>query len=408
MTEFFKPVAHRHALQSSLLLYKHHFEQQKKNSEFKKNEIRNMSVFITGLPGCGKTHTIKNTFFYDKNKHKSVDGIGYQWHLVNPDVFYFNCCGKGNFIRRLVVELKKWKNKHMSSKKKAKARVARLTVSHKTQLSDEKIWKEIKLVIQNKTIILDEIDTIPSHFMYTLLEIDNLLIFCIANKMVYENRVMSRIKAVIGVECYTSKELREIMLQEQEKTPEHKQSHTKSIHMEIGHLEQTRCNEKKNNPSEMKKVDTHIDHSILYNIHDKNCNEKETQEIITEIISKRVSSVNGDARRVMRYKQRVIEEKHSINDLGKDFNKTIKLVDDLFRTTDFHQFLWNQFSDSKKILIRKYLNILPNLFDEKEKIHASYLELVNTMAELDRNGVTADDPLYIKEDIEEYDKEIFL
>lgn len=359
--DFFSAVELRKELQSDLLKYHENFLQ--------KNE--KLSVFICGLPGSGKTHTVKNTFFFSENSER-------EWYQQNPNVFYFNCCGRGNVLNRLLKELYKWCTVHSKKKYRKKRRFSFV----KPVSSDGKnsIWSQIKKNISGKTLILDEIDTINPEILYSFLEMENLLLFCIANKMVYENRIVSRIGAVIGVECYGSTDLKEIMsVRNISDKKNHSQQNKENI------VEENRIAKKKKNVKILKEED-------------------EEQEIIYELISKRVSVVNGDARRVMRYQNEILNQEKTENKKEKNLlKKSLLFLDNLFETVDLHKKFWSEFSTEKKEIIKNFVGINNDFrIDENEKSSVSILTRLNLMGELNENGISKRDCVYMKEDIEKY------
>ncbi|KRH92958.1 Origin recognition complex, subunit 1, partial [Pseudoloma neurophilia] len=189
------PVYFRSHLQSVLLSHYNKFFSNKKND----------SVFITGMPGSGKTHTIRHTFFSSSVNSTDEKEI----YFSNPDVFYFNCCFKGTFLRKFAIELKKWSKKH-SIQTRIQTKIKKNIKKKRIDLSTNVKWSEITSYLKNKTLILDEIDFLKPDDLYRFLELKNLLLICIGNKMIFENRIRSRIGTILGVEAYTAEELRAI------------------------------------------------------------------------------------------------------------------------------------------------------------------------------------------------------
>lgn len=172
--------------QDTLLTYIRDFEENGKGSV----------IYISGVPGSGKTYTVINTLIHRSN------------------TLYFNCGtlkNKKMFFRQLY----NLANRKTMSGVTGYKDVANRGVRSKQQFT----MHNLKAKLDKRILVIDELDfvlTKDQHVLYTLFELKICaLLVCISNTMAFTSRldgkVASRIDFFINFEAYGAEEIREIV-----------------------------------------------------------------------------------------------------------------------------------------------------------------------------------------------------
>ncbi|ELA46368.1 hypothetical protein VCUG_02132 [Vavraia culicis subsp. floridensis] len=167
--------------QDTLLAYIRDFEENGKGSV----------IYISGVPGSGKTYTVINTLVHRSN------------------TLYFNCGtlkNKKMFFRKLY---------NLANRKTMSGVTGYRSVRSKQQFT----MHNLKAKLDKRILVIDELDfvlTKDQHVLYTLFELKVCaLLVCISNTMAFTNRldgkVASRIDFFINFEAYGAEEIREIV-----------------------------------------------------------------------------------------------------------------------------------------------------------------------------------------------------
>ncbi|ELQ75950.1 Origin recognition complex, subunit 1 [Trachipleistophora hominis] len=198
-------------------------------------------IYISGVPGSGKTYTVINTllhcnkaFYFNcgslKNKSTFFKRL---YGLVNSGTGMTGCkyvVNGGNSVKNRLYDIENVKNKLdnvenegnkclVSNKKTTSTNVTYRNTNSRKRTKQPFTMSNLTSKLTNRILIIDEIDyllTRNQHVLYTLFEMKtHTLLICISNTMAFTNKldgkITSRIDFFINFEAYGADELREIV-----------------------------------------------------------------------------------------------------------------------------------------------------------------------------------------------------
>lgn len=265
-------------------------------------------IYISGVPGSGKTHTVMSTCKEIKEADDS-EGAG--------RAFYFNCGllkSKKMFFRELYKTISMNENT-MNKEKLARimpAKRGRKPLRNKrgTRLANNTNFvNTLFAALAGHIVVLDEIDFLPQAYIYTLFEQKaGILIIAISNTLAVNNRLMSRIDLQMVFEAYGSEELKSIGMKNIMSGLN--DSGVNEGENENGNNKDSEVN-KENKIKKKKSVknDKTVNKEGKVNIEVDNANRKVNKtgsDVVKkvkafEIVCRRVAAISGDARRILRY-----------------------------------------------------------------------------------------------------------